>query len=214
MPDSKKKGRKNEKIPEIKFDEMPEIINDDIPIEWEDEASNKEKASNHSSEEEVATENKSSSDKTDSSEKSELELANIKADQLNERLLRTLAEYDNFRKRTQKEKDSIYPQAQADTVEKFLPIIDNFERAMQFECADAEFKKGVDMIFSTFMQTMKDLKVEEIGEEGETFNPDMHNAVMHVEDDAYGESIVAQVLQKGYKIGQRVVRYAMVKVAN
>ena len=130
------------------------------------------------------------------------------------KLLRTLAEYDNYRKRSIKEKDAIYPQAKADTVEKFLPIIDNFERAMQTECSDEAFKKGIEMIFQSFIKTMTDLSVEEIGKEGETFNPDLHNAVMHVEDENYGENVVAQVLQKGYKIGDRVVRYAMVKVAN
>ncbi|WP_419170401.1 nucleotide exchange factor GrpE [Negativibacillus massiliensis] len=135
-------------------------------------------------------------------------------DELNDKLLRTLAEYDNYRKRSIKEKDAIYPQAKADTVEKFLPIIDNFERAMQTECSDEAFKKGIEMIFQSFIKTMTDLSVEEIGKEGETFNPDLHNAVMHVEDENYGENVVAQVLQKGYKIGDRVVRYAMVKVAN
>ena len=135
-------------------------------------------------------------------------------DELNDKLLRTLAEYDNYRKRSIKEKDAIYPQAKADTVEKFLPIIDNFERAMQTECSDEAFKKGIEMIFQSFIKTMTDLSVEEIGKEGETFNPDLHNAVMHVEDENYGGNVVAQVLQKGYKIGDRVVRYAMVKVAN
>lgn len=147
-------------------------------------------------------------------EASETEKLQEQIDSLNDKLLRTLAEYDNYRKRTMKEKDSIYPQAKADTVEKFLPIIDNFERAVQCECTDSEFKKGIEMIFNSFLQAMKELSVEEIGTEGEPFNPDVHNAVMHVEDEAYGENVVAQVLQKGYKIGDRVVRYAMVKVAN
>lgn len=135
-------------------------------------------------------------------------------DELNDRLLRTMAEYDNYRKRSIKEKDAIYPQAKADTVEKFLPIIDNFERAMQAECTDEAFKKGMEMIFQSFMKTMTDLSVEEIGKVGEQFNPDLHNAVMHIEDEALGENVVAQVLQKGYRIGERVVRYAMVQVAN
>ena len=135
-------------------------------------------------------------------------------DELNDRLLRTMAEYDNYRKRSIKEKDAIYPRAKADTVEKFLPIIDNFERAMQAECADEAFKKGMEMIFQSFMKTMTDLSVEEIGKVGEQFNPDLHNAVMHIEDESLGENVVAQVLQKGYRIGERVVRYAMVQVAN
>lgn len=134
--------------------------------------------------------------------------------QLNEKYVRMLAEYDNFRKRSQKEKDAIYPRATADTVEKFLPIIDNFERAMSAPCADETFKKGMDMIFQSFMNTLKSLNVEMIGEAGETFDPQLHNAVMHIEDDKYGENEIVMVLQKGYRIGDRVVRYAMVQVAN
>lgn len=134
--------------------------------------------------------------------------------QLNEKYVRMLAEYDNFRKRSQKEKDAIYPRATADTVEKFLPIVDNFERAMSAPCADETFKKGMDMIFQSFMNTLKSLNVEMIGEAGETFDPQLHNAVMHIEDDKYGENEIVMVLQKGYRIGDRVVRYAMVQVAN
>lgn len=135
-------------------------------------------------------------------------------DELNDKLLRTLAEYDNYRKRSIKEKDAIYPQAKADTVEKFLPIIDNFERAMQTECSDEAFKKGIEMIFQSFIKTMTDLSVEEIGKEGETFNPDLHNAVMHVEDESVGDNIVVEELQKGYTYKGFVVRHSMVKVAN
>lgn len=135
-------------------------------------------------------------------------------DELNDKLLRTLAEYDNYRKRSIKEKDAIYPQAKADTVEKFLPIIDNFERAMQTECSDEAFKKGIEMIFQSFIKTMTDLSVEEIGKEGETFNPDLHNAVMHVEDENVGENIIVEVFQKGYTYRDSVVRHSMVKVAN
>ena len=134
--------------------------------------------------------------------------------QLNDKYVRMLAEYDNYRKRSQKEKDAIYPRATADTVEKFLPIIDNFERAMSAPCVDETFKKGMDMIFQSFLNTLKSLNVEMIGEAGETFDPELHNAVMHIEDDKYGENEIVMVLQKGYRIGDRVVRYAMVQVAN
>ncbi len=144
------------------------------------------------------------------------ELDSLKADftALNEKYVRMLAEYDNFRKRSQKEKDAIYPRATADTVEKFLPIIDNFERAMSAPCADETFKKGMDMIFQSFMSTLSSLNVEMIGKAGETFDPNLHNAVMHIEDENYGENEITMVLQKGYRIGDRVVRYAMVQVAN
>jgi molecular chaperone GrpE len=135
-------------------------------------------------------------------------------DALNDRYLRTLAEYDNFRKRSQREKEAVYPAAVAGTVEKFLPVVDSFERALACECADAEFKKGVEMIYESLCSTLKDLKVEELGAVGEAFDANLHNAVMHVEEEGLGENVISAVLQKGYRIGDRVIRYAMVTVAN
>lgn len=135
-------------------------------------------------------------------------------DEVKDKLLRTLAEYDNFRKRSQKEKEAIYPDAVCKTVEKFLPVIDTFERALATETSDAEFKKGVEMIYTMMQTTLTSLGVEEIKAEGEVFNPDLHNAVMHTEDDSVGENVITAVLQKGYKLGDKVVRYAMVSVAN
>lgn len=133
---------------------------------------------------------------------------------LNDKYLRILAEYDNFRKRSQKEKDAIYPRAVADTVEKFLPILDNFDRAMEVPSSDETFRKGVEMIQQAFLNTLKDLGVELIGAEGETFDPQLHNAVMHIDDESYGENVIVKVLQKGYRMGDKVIRYAMVQVAN
>lgn len=135
-------------------------------------------------------------------------------DELNDRYLRTLAEYDNFRKRSQREKLEIYPDAVASTIEKFLPALDNFERALAAPCSDEEFKKGVEMIFHSLMDCLKALNVEEIEAMGKPFDPNLHNAVMHVEDENLGENTVAQVFQKGYKIGDKVLRHAMVQVAN
>ncbi len=135
-------------------------------------------------------------------------------DEVKDKLLRTLAEYDNFRKRSQKEKEAIFPDAVCKTVEKFLPIMDTFERALAVATSDAEFKKGVEMIYTMMQTTLSQLGVEEIKAEGEVFNPDFHNAVMHTEDDSVGESVITAVLQKGYKLGEKVVRYAMVSVAN
>ncbi len=134
--------------------------------------------------------------------------------QLRDKLLRTLAEYDNFRKRSQKEKESIYPDAVAQTVKGFLPVLDNFERAMAFECADAEFRKGMDLIQKAFGDTLSKLGVEEIPALGEPFDPNLHSAVMHVEDESFSENTICEVFQKGYKMGDRVIRFAMVKVAN
>jgi molecular chaperone GrpE len=147
-------------------------------------------------------------------EPSELEVLQGKYDELNDRLLRTMAEYDNFRKRSQKEKESIYPDAIAFAVAAFLPVMDNFERALEAECQDENFKKGIEMTYNQLCDAFKKLNVEVINPENEPFNPDFHNAVMHVEDESVEESVVTQVFQKGYKIGDKVIRFAMVKVAN
>lgn len=134
--------------------------------------------------------------------------------ELNDKMMRTLAEYDNYRKRSQRERMEIYPDAVAATVTKFLPVLDNFERAMQSECTDAEFKKGVEMIFASFRECLESLNVVEIEAKGLPFDPNFHNAVMHIESDELGENIVADVFQKGYRLGDRVLRHAMVQVAN
>ncbi|MDR2932244.1 MAG: nucleotide exchange factor GrpE [Oscillospiraceae bacterium] len=147
-------------------------------------------------------------------EKSEQELLQEKFDELNDRYLRLMAEYDNFRKRTQKEKDDIYPSATAAAILKFLPVMDSFERAAQFEYATEEFAKGFDMMMQNFKDIIASFGVEEVGEVGEPFNPAFHNAAMHIEDENLGENVVSQVFQKGYKIGDRVIRFAMVQTAN
>lgn len=134
--------------------------------------------------------------------------------QLNDRYLRTLAEYDNFRKRSAKEREAVYPEAKADTVKEFLTVADNFARALSFECADAEFKKGVEMIHTSLQDAFRKLGVEPFGAAGDPFDPSLHNAVMHVEDDALGDNTIAEVFQVGYRMGDKVLRYAMVKVAN
>ncbi len=144
----------------------------------------------------------------------ELEELQKKADELNDRLLRTMAEYDNYRKRTQKEKESIYPDAISFAVQTILPVIDNFEIALKSECADENFKKGMEMIFNQMMESLKSLNVSEINPVGEPFDPEEHNAVMHVDDDTVEDNTVVEVLRKGYKLGEKVIRFAMVKVAN
>ena len=144
----------------------------------------------------------------------ELEEMQKKVDELNDRLLRTMAEYDNYRKRTQKEKESIYPDAISFAVQTILPVIDNFEIALKSECADENFKKGMEMIFNQMMESLKSLNVSEINPVGEPFDPEEHNAVMHVDDDTVEDNTVVEVLRKGYKLGEKVIRFAMVKVAN
>lgn len=147
-------------------------------------------------------------------EQNELLEAQKKADELNDRLLRTMAEYDNYRKRTQKEKESIYPDAISFAVQTMLPVIDNFEFALNSECTDENFKKGMEMIYGQMLESLKALNVSEINPIGKPFDPEEHNAVMHVEDDTVEENTVVEVLRKGYKLGDRVIRFAMVKVAN
>lgn len=132
-----------------------------------------------------------------------------------DRLLRTAAEYDNFRKRTEKEKALIYSDATSVAVSAILPIADSLEHATKsLEGADENYQKGLLLIVNQFNESLKKLKVESFGEKGDSFNPDLHNAVSHIEDEQLGENVISEVFQKGYKIGDHIVRYAMVQVAN
>ena len=128
--------------------------------------------------------------------------------------LRVAAEFDNFRKRTIKEKEASYGNGKADAVAKILPIYDNLERALNQETADAAYKKGVEMTMNELVKIFTSLGVEIFGNVGDEFDPNLHNAVMHVENEELGENVIAQVFQKGFKIGEKVVRFAMVQVAN
>lgn len=132
----------------------------------------------------------------------------------NDKYLRLAAEYDNFRKRTTKEKNGIYPRAQADTVAMFLPVLDNFERALSYPCDSEDFAQGIKMIEQNFGEVLKSIGVEVIGEVGDQFDPELHDAVSRIEDPELGEDVIAQVLQKGYKLGDRVIRHAVVQTAN
>lgn len=133
---------------------------------------------------------------------------------VNEKYMRTLAEYDNYRKRTIKEKESIYPEAKGVVVEKFLPVMDNFQRALDSAEEKDPFYEGVAMVKKQMDEVLAALGVEEIKAVGEEFNPELHNAVMHIDDEETGENIIVEEFQKGYKIGDRVIRHSMVKVAN
>ena len=128
--------------------------------------------------------------------------------------LRLAAEYDNFRKRTIKEKEASYGNGKADAVAKMLPVYDNLERALNQETTDAAFKKGVEMTMAELVKIFTALGVEIFGNVGEQFDPNLHNAVMHIENEDLGENSIAAVFQKGFKIGDKVVRFAMVQVAN
>ena len=128
--------------------------------------------------------------------------------------LRVAAEFDNFRKRTIKEKEASYGNGKADAVAKILPIYDNLERALQQETTDAAFKKGVELTMNELVKIFTSLGVEIFGNVGDAFDPNLHNAVMHIDSEELGENTIAQVFQKGFKIGEKVVRFAMVQVAN
>ena len=132
----------------------------------------------------------------------------------NDRYLRLMAEYDNFRKRSQKEKESLYGDIKAAAVKEFLPVYDNLERALAAETADEAYRKGVEMIMAQFNKTLEKLGVTEIKSLGEKFDPNLHNAVMHVDDEEKGENEIVEVFQKGFMLGDKVIRFAMVKVAN
>lgn len=137
-----------------------------------------------------------------------------KYNELSDKYLRCLAEYDNFRKRTSKEKERIYTDAIGNSVKGILDVLDNFERALNCKTEDVEMKKGFEMIFNQLLESIKKLGVEEIKSDGEIFNPALHNAVMHIEDEKYEANYIVETLQKGYKIKDNIIRYAMVKVAN
>ena len=145
---------------------------------------------------------------------SEAEELQKKLDGEHDAYLRLAAEYDNFRKRSQKEREALYTDIKAETVGKFLPVYDNLERALANETADEAYKKGVEMTMAELRKIMENLGVTEFGEPGEPFDPNYHNAVMHIEDDTMEKNVIAQVFQKGFRIGDKVVRFAMVQVAN
>ena len=144
---------------------------------------------------------------------SELEKKQAELDELNDKYLRLAAEYDNFRRRTAKEREGIRADAYSDAVSSLLPVVDNLERAAAFTEAD-KVHEGVAMTLRAFTETMEKLGITVLGTVGETFDPELHNAVMHEDNEELPENVITDVFQKGYKMGDKVIRYAMVKVAN
>ena len=145
----------------------------------------------------------------------QMELAVKQLDTVKDQFVRLTAEYDNYRKRTTKEKDNIYQDAKADTIKAFLAVYDNLERAALSEGGeDSPHKKGLEMIFAQYKDILKSLGVEEIEAKGAACDPEMHNAVMHIDDENLGENVVAQVFQAGFKMGDKVIRHSIVQVAN
>ena len=136
-------------------------------------------------------------------------------DEKNDQFLRLYAEYDNFRKRSQKENQDLYTSSKADVIKELLPVLDNFDRAANnTECSFEDYKKGIDLIFNQFSEILNKTGVESYGERGDAFDPNIHNAVMTVEDEELGENQIASVFSKGYKLGDRIIREAVVTVAN
>ena len=131
-----------------------------------------------------------------------------------DKYLRLAAEYDNYRKRTAKEKESLWTDVKADTAGAFLPVYDNLERALKQDTADEAFKKGVEMTMNQLKEVLTKLGITEIPAQGQPFDPKYHNAVMHVEDESLGQNVVAEVFQTGFQCGEKVIRFAMVKAAN
>ena len=138
----------------------------------------------------------------------------VKYNEEHDAYLRLAADYDNFRKRTLKEKEQSYANGKADAVEKLLPVYDNLERALNQPTEDEAYKKGVEMTMTQLVGIFTGLGVEIYGNVGDEFDPNLHNAVMHTEDDSAAENTITQVFQKGFKLGEKIVRFAMVQVAN
>ena len=151
--------------------------------------------------------------KKDTNKKEAKESAKLKEELVAQKdaYLRLAAEYDNYRRRSMKEREDTYADAYADVIKQVLPIADNLERALKYADSD-KVVEGVQMTYNKFLQTLSNMGIEEI--ECTSFDPNFHNAVMHVEDEARGESEIVEVFEKGYKKGDKVIRYAMVKVAN
>lgn len=171
--------------------------------------------------EETANETEETTEETEKKgffkKKDKKDQKDILIEELSDKYKRTMAEFDNFRKRTEREKAAMYEIGAKDIIEKLLPVVDNFERGLATipdEEKSTPVAEGMDKIYRQFVKMLEETGVKEIEAEGQEFNPDFHNAVMHVEDDSLGENVVAEVLQKGYTYRDTVVRHSMVKVAN
>ena len=166
------------------------------------------------SEKEQKQENEEPKVQEEKQEKTELELKQEELDDITDRYKRVLAEFENYKKRSSKERDSLYNSVLSDVVEAMLPVLDNLENAAKVETQDENYKKGVEMVLQQFKTVLKSKGVEEIKSVGETFDPELHEAVSSIQNDELGEKEVAEEYRKGYKIGTKVIRHSMVVVAN
>ena len=145
---------------------------------------------------------------------SEVEVLKAQLVQQEDKFLRLAAEYENYRRRTTKEKEAIWNDAKGNAATAFLPVYDNLERALKQETADEAYKKGVEMTMNQLKTVLEKLGITEIPALGQTFDPNLHNAVMHIENEELGENVVSEVFQAGFQLGEKVIRFAMVQVAN
>ena len=184
----------------------------------QEEAPPAEEAPETAEKTEKAPKGRKKKEKTYTLTREQMEAAELAAKQLEsvkDQFVRLTAEYDNYRKRTAKEKDSLYQDAKADTIKEFLAVYDNLQRAVSTEGdEDSPHKKGLEMIFHQYQEILKKLGVTEIEAQGAPFDPEKHNAVMHIDDENYGENVVSQVFQAGFMLGDKVIRHAIVQVAN
>ena len=194
--DKKEQEPQTEEIKEEKVETAAEEIKEEAKTESKEEKTEKK----HKKESKKEAEIKETAEKLIQAEK--------------EKYLRLCAEYDNFRKRSQKEKEGLYGDIKSDTVSKFLPVYDNLARALAQSTEDEAYRKGVEMIMNQFNTTLEKLGVSRIESLGQKFDPSLHNAVMHVDDEEKGENEIVEVFQEGFKYGEKVIRFAMVKVAN
>ena len=197
---------------EVTESELEEVIeNNEAAVENTDAQQESENADEAQQTEEQMAEQQESEEKQELSEEDKLR---AELDESKDKYLRLMAEYDNFRKRSAKERLELSATVKGNTISEILPVFDNFERALAAETQDTAYKQGVEMIFKQFGDMLAKLGVEVIDPIGQTFDPNIANAVNQIEDENLGENEVAQVFQKGYKIGDKVIRYAMVAVAN
>lgn len=184
----------------------------------QEEAPPAEEAPETAEKTEKAPKGRKKKEKTYTLTREQMEAAELAARQLEsvkDQFVRLTAEYDNYRKRTAKEKDNLYQDAKADTIKEFLAVYDNLERAVSTEGdEDSPHKKGLEMIFHQYQEILKKLGVTEIEAQGQPFDPEKHNAVMHIDDENLGENVVSQVFQAGFLLGDKVIRHAIVQVAN
>ncbi|MBE6612711.1 MAG: nucleotide exchange factor GrpE [Ruminococcaceae bacterium] len=203
MTDDKVKETEAEKT-----EKWEEILTEDAPAEAKDEPAKKDKKTDKTLKDENKKLTASLKEAESALEKAKSELAEV-----NDKYLRTAAEYDNFRRRSAKEKEGIYADAYADALSAILPILDNLERAAAYSDG-AQLTDGIKLIFKSAKESLDKLGVNEFGAPGDKFDPQIHNAMMHIDDEAFGENEITEVFQKGYKKGDKILREALVKVAN